>query len=568
MTPRRAEAIAEGLFLAAILVAPWPYGSTPEPAAFLLATTLLLASSLGAFALFREGRPLPPLALPAAALLALGVLQIVLGTSAVPVWTAEAVLVLAGSLGAAVFWSHRGRDPAAARRLAGAVLFAAASQALFGAVQWQLTPDRIYGRASEFLTTPFGSYVNHNHFAGLLGMGVVLALGLAMGLAKRAGGPTPAALGLGGLAVGLAAAHLASRSRGGLVALLAGLAALAGLQRLSARRTSRKGLVLLSAGLLAVVLAGLAVVPRGTRAHLGTILRGGRDASSAYRVDTAWDTLRLIASRPLVGCGLGAFGDAFPEVKRSHGEVRTTHAESDVLEFGAEGGILGIGVLVWLAAAAAGGLRDRLAHGHDPRKKGLALGAAAACLTLGAHSLVDFNLRVPANALVFAALLGLAAAPRSDARRPGMRASWVAPGAVALLTILGAYRAWGAFSLAAAREVQDPHERIKALGGTLAKHPYLPDAYRERGLTWRALAERRREAAPGRRAKAIADLESALRLRPRWAEVWADLAWIRALEGNLEGATTAFETASRLDPTHVHIARARADFLARFPRRP
>ncbi len=564
MTARLLTA-AEALFLGCLVVAPWPYGCAPEAAAFTLAAALSLAGALAAGAWTLEGRGLPPMARPAAALMILGPIQMALGVSVAPVWTAEAALALAPMLGASAFWSRHSLDARAGWRLAGAVLATCLGQAVFGAVQWQLAPNRIYGQASEFLTTPFGSYVNHNHFAGLLGMGVALALGCALGVLRRAGGPTPAALGLFGLGLGLLAAHLASRSRGGLLSLLGGLAGL--ILLLSLVPTHRQGRTRqrLTIGLLALTGMlgfGLLAIPGEARQHLASLLSGAHDSSGQYRLDVARDTLRLALTRPLLGSGLGAYADAIPRFKQAHGEVRTTHAESDVLEFLAEGGLLGLVLAGWLGVAAWRGLSDRLTRGRDPRRKGLALAAAAACLTLGFHSFLDFNLRLPANALAFASLLGLSAAPRSEPGAwGGRKTSGAAVAACLLVAALSAYRAWGALALDVARAQADPHARIAALTRTLDGHPYLADAYRERALAWRGLALKRRVVSHPRLAKSAQDLERALALRPFWGEVWADLGWVRALSGDVTGARGAFDRAIEVDPRHHHVVRARADFL-------
>ncbi len=567
MAPRLLTA-AEGLLLVGLLAAPWPYGCASEAATFTLGALLSLAAAGAAGAWALQGRGLPPLARPAACCLALGLVQIVLGASAARVWTGEAILILAATLGVAVFWSERGREPRPAWRLAAAVLLACAAQASFGAVQWHRAPRHIYGQASEFLTTPFGSYVNHNHFAGLLGMGVTLAFGMALALARRASAPTPASVGLFGLGLGLLAAHLASRSRGGLLSLVGGLTGLVLLLSLAPSRRQKRARPRLTIGLLAVTgifAFGLLAIPAATRGHLATLLRSGHDSSGQYRQDVARDTLRLALAHPLLGSGLGAYADAFPRLKRAHGEVRTTHAESDLLEFLAEGGVIGLGLAFWLGASVWAGLRDRLVHAHDPAKKGLALAAAAACLTLGIHSLLDFNLRLPANALVFASLLGLTAAPRSQPSAWGGRKTAGAGAVVCFLfAALSAYRAGGAFGFDAGRAQIDPHARIAALTRTLAWHPYLADAYRERALAWRSLALDRRAAARPRLDRSGRDLERALALRPSWGEVWADLGWVRALVGDVSGARRAFDRAIEADPSHLHVVRARADFLRRF----
>jgi O-antigen ligase len=551
----RLARLAEGLLLAAIVLAPWPYGSSADAPRYALTAVVALAGAAWCAARARAGGGLPALVLPALGLPVFALLQVVLGRSAAPVWTAEAFLVLVAMLAALVAASGRSQDRDAARRIATAVLVACGAQAIFGAVQWSFAPDRIYGRTTPIVTTPFGSFVNHNHFAGLLGMGTVLAAGMALGHARRGGTPTPAAVALGGLSLGLGAAHLASRSRGGLLALVGGLVLLGLLwlvatSRRSATASARWGYAGLAA--LVVLVFGLAVVPSGTRKHLGSVLSGPRDSSGEYRVDIARATLRLALSRPLLGSGLGAFADAVPPFKQGHGDVRTTHAESDVLELTAEGGLVGLALAAWLASGILAGFADRLRHGRDPFRRGIGVGALAAAGTLAVHSLFDFNLRVPGNALVFCCLAGLAASPRSaQPARLGRRATLA--GLFVLLALAGvaAWRAEGAWELDRAMARAEPQLRIAALDRTLARHPALAEGYRARGAALLALA--RGELATPRLARADADFRRALALRPAWGEAWAELAWVRLLRGDVGGAREAMDRARALDPTHPGI---------------
>jgi O-antigen ligase len=562
--PRGVTVAAEGALLALVVAAPWAYGGAPDVARYALAAALLLALAAAFAARAATSEGLPPLAGAAAALPVLALAQAASGISAAPVWSVEAAILLAAMLAVAAFWSDRARHRSAAPRAAAAVLIACAAQAGFGAVQWSRAPDRIYGQASALMTTPFGSYVNHNHFAGLVGMGVVLAAGLAIGHARRAGGFTPKAVAFAGLSLALAAAHLASRSRGGLIALAGGLAALAALLAASSRRAVPPHRpLLLSAALVVLLLGfGLAVVPAATRAHLGTVLRGPADGSGAYRVDVAAATAGLAAARPITGWGLGAFADAFPAYKRGHGDVRTTHAESDLLEFLAEAGLVGLGLALWLAWAAGRGLQDRLRHGRDPVRKALAAGAAAAAVALGIHSLVDFNLRLPANALAFATLLGVAAAPREHAPRAGRLAPALAAGMLLALAALAGWRAAGARALELAERQPPGDRRLAAADRVVRRHPYLAEAWRLRGAAHLLRGWRSPAGAPALEW-AEADLAQALRLRPLWAEAWAELAWTRFARGDRDGAHAAFARAAALDPTHAGLGRARADFLAR-----
>jgi hypothetical protein len=303
------------------------------------------------------------------------------------------------------------------------------------------------------------------------------------------------------------------------------------------------------------------VVPVGTRAHLATVLKGPSDLSGEYRLAIAAATLRLAIARPFSGWGLGAYPDAFPAFKRDHGEVRTTHAEGDVVEFFAEAGIVGLGLAAWLIWRSARGFRDRLRHGRDPVRKAMAIGALAGAGSLALHSLIDFNLRIPANALVFASLAGLAAAPRSDPTPWGGRAATaVWAGILIVLATLSGWRAVGAWRLADARSQPPGQYRIIALDDVLRRHPYLAEGHRVRGLEWRALGWR---SADGRLAWARRDLEAAVSWRPFWGEAWGDLAWTRLRQGEVSAAREAMDRAAALDPTHLTLGWSRVEFLAR-----
>jgi tetratricopeptide (TPR) repeat protein len=201
---------------------------------------------------------------------------------------------------------------------------------------------------------------------------------------------------------------------------------------------------------------------------------------------------------------------------------------------------------------------------RDHFRNALALAAASAAATLLVHSLLDFNLRLPANALVFAALAGLAASPRTLTREIASR--WAAPALAALLVVLAVASGWraaGARRGEQALAMRDPVRRLARLDRALASHPYAADMLRARAQGWRDLAYRPPGWNPARLGRAEADLRRALGLRPRWGEAWADLGWVRSFQGNAAGARQAMQTAVDLDPTHVDVGIAAADLLAR-----
>lgn len=550
--------------LALLLAAPWPYGCAYDEGPYALAAALLLVAALAALGAARSGRGLPETAGPVLAFCSLAFLQVVAGTTAAATLTAEALLVFAGIASALVFWSDRARDHRTMALAAGAVFTACALQGLFGAVQWSIAPHKVYGEPTDYFS--FGSYINHNHFAGFVGAGVPLALGVAVGHWRRAGGPTPAVIGFGGLALGLASAVLASRSRGGAVGLAGGLAVLTVLcaSWIAPRRRRGAAWAVAGAAAVAVVLLGLVMVPATTRQHLATTLRGPVDGSGAFRVDVWRDTLRLAAAHPIAGAGLGTYRDAFAAVKQGHGDLLVHHAENDLLELASETGVAGLGIAVWLAWVVFRGYRDRMTSGHDPVRKGLATGALAGASGLLTASLFNFNLHVPANALLCAALLGVAGAPRSEPKSlggPGL--AWCIAAVLAGLAAAAGWRTAGAWELRRAFQEDEPHRLVAAMDGVARRHPYLAEALRTRGNAWRRLAHDAGPLSGDRLARAESDLAAAVVLRPRWGDPWADLAWVRYRRGDVEAAHAAHDRAVDCDPSGLAVGRSHALFLYR-----
>jgi hypothetical protein len=553
--------VAQGVLLASIALAPWPYGCAQDTWRFGLAAVLLLASALWRSDGGVHGHSSSALTLAALGLPTVGALQLALRTSVSPVATAEATLEVTAFFAALATFATIAQARRMTLRLAAVLLASASAQGVFGVIQSAMAPKTIYGIAPTIAQTPFGSYVNHNHFAGLIEMAVPLAIGWSLGLWRRSSGPTPAVIALAGLGLGLAAIELASRSRGGLLALIGAMSSLGLLWWIRHHRRERRALDVFVAGIVSVAVIGFAwiAVPSDVRQHLFTVARGAADSSGSYRVDVARDTLRLTVSRPWIGAGLGAYDDAIPAFKRAHGDVRTTHAESDLLQLMAETGLLGVAACGALAPVLLRELKRRQAERGDPVRRGLTLGALAGAIGLAIHSLVDFNLHIPSNALVFVGLLGLCAAPTT---RPGGESERTEQGrrwatrlcALALLVLsLGAgWRAWGAWSFEQAWRRGSPQERMAALGVVLRYHPYMSDAYRERARTCMTLAASG-SLAPARLTRADRDLRAALRLRPHWSEAWADEGWVLWLEGSGPEARGAFERSLALDPTHIGI---------------
>jgi O-antigen ligase len=430
-----------------------------------------------------------------------------------------------------------------ARRAVVVVVAGGLLVAVYGIVSHVLFGPLLYGRIPVPTVSPFGPFVSKNHFAGYVEMVALLALGLAVGLAdesrrshsalswvgSRGAGPVMAAA---GASLAMALAVLASQSRGGVLSLGAGGAAFVCVRAL-VRHRARARILAPAVGAALVAAALLAVVPSDTRARIASLGAPTSDASGAYRLGIWRDTLRVFGSSPWLGQGFGAYADALPRSKTVAGELRVEHAENDVLELLAEGGfaaalLAGVGV-AWLVSRT----RRNLTRAHSKLERSLLTGVAGGLVALFVHSLVDFNLRLPASASV--AVLLLAMGVGNDSANE--RGAWSA-------RLVGAMAA-GALVAVVVATLLVPRQAVGA--------PNL---------------ERLSSAIAGRAAGLLrieqADLEvrSYLGQRPADAEGWAILAWLRAATHLREEGAALAHYANSLDPRHAVLG-AYAEELTR-----
>lgn len=554
--------IGEFLLIAALVVAPWIYGSVEDSVRYALCTVLLIATALLVWPDLRQQR-LPRGTLAALAFPLFAIVQLILGQSVAPILTLEAATV--GFSMAAVWAAIDSRAASTStnsgRRLAVALLAVCVSEAAFAAFQWSTNRRLLFGQRSDLQTMPFGSYVNHNNFAGLVSLGVPLAFAMAVGDLRRSGKLTPRGLALMGLAAGLAIAVFASGSRGGVVSLVMGLVFLSFLAGRATRRTSNRRSWLVPVAVVALIV-GMAsfAVPASTRARLLQLFEKG--GSIGYRIDIAHASMLAFAHRPVLGSGLGAFGDAATPYKASHGDVRSERAEADLIEFVVEGGAALVALLLFFGRWAWRTTTSEMTHGRDRSGKWLRAGALSACALMLFHSLFDFGFRIPANALAFTVLLGIATAS-SDApplRSRGMCNAWLF--ALLAMASLCAYRSLGAAGERAALSRANPESRLSVLQDLVDKHPYLDRARRQRGLDWTALSYSRGQYEPTRLARARADFETVVALRPQWGEARSDLGWVKYFQAHTSEAKEDMSKAIQLDPTHVGVGISYAQLLA------
>ncbi len=274
---------------------------------------------------------------------------------------------------------------------------------VFGILQHLTFNGKLYWfREMRYGGIPFGPYVNRNHFAAFAELVIPVALvPLVMGKVRRERW----------FAVGLFAllpigALFLSASRGGIISFAAeiGLLILLLILRRSAGKHVLAGAaVLLVAFMLVSWLGARQIIDRFASMQSLEVQAGKR---ASMRVDT-WHIFR---EHFWTGTGLGTLQTVFPAYETNYDAKIVNHTHNDYLETLAETGILGAACCAWFLVALF--LRSlRLLFLHDKSfPAALHLSGLVACAGFLVHSLVDFNLHIPANALLFFLMANLATA--------------------------------------------------------------------------------------------------------------------------------------------------------------
>ena len=115
----------------------------------------------------------------------------------------------------------------------------------------------------------------------------------------------------------------------------------------------------------------------------------------------------MIRANPVLGVGIGAYETAFPIYSESDGSLRVPQAHNDYLQVIADAGVVGGVLAIWFIAAIFRTV-SRGMHSRDPLMAALALGSGGGIFAILVHSIFDFNLQVPSNALLFLLLVAVA----------------------------------------------------------------------------------------------------------------------------------------------------------------
>lgn len=417
-------------FLIAVVFSALAHGAVEAWSVFvfeIMITALIVLWCIKVVADKRLKLSVPDVAIPIAALVAVGLVQSIAFTNGAGRWvslsknveyTRAAVTVLIflviSFLIAANFFGTRERLSVLSHFL---VLYGL-GMAMFALIQHFTWNGRFYWIRPTEATSPFGPFANHNHFAGYMEMLVLLPVALIVTRGVR--GELRVLYGFAATVMGLAI--VLSLSRGGIISFTAGMIFLSVLSLALPRRhhsLAKRSHVAQLASRAAIVVSIIAMISAGifwlgadpviNRVKVGQAA-GGANQSETFYSSRGWvwrDTIAMIKANPLLGVGLGAYDTAFSMYTKSDGSLRVPQAHNDYLQIvadcGVVGGLIAIWFLIVLFRTVIRGIRSR-----EPLYSGLALGSGSGIVALLVHSLFDFNLQLPANALLFLVLVAIA----------------------------------------------------------------------------------------------------------------------------------------------------------------
>ncbi|MEO5896076.1 MAG: O-antigen ligase family protein [Vicinamibacterales bacterium] len=332
------------------------------------------------------------------------------------------------------------------RRLAQSLVAFGVLLALVGIIQKATLGEHAWGGMKIYgfwtpvnlLSTPFGPYVNKNHFAGWMLMGLPLALGFALGLAEQGtrhissgwrsfilwfSSPEGGKLQLTLLAiVFMSASLLMTKSRsgvGGLAIAVLLVSVIAG-RRFGSKRAGLAALMTLA--ILFVVVLGLADSDFTSRVT-------NRMSAVELRKNIWSDSAVVIRDFPLAGTGLNTFGTAMLTYQTVQHDQHFQEAHNDYLQLLVEGGMLialpALAALVLIARV----VYRRFASGEDDTLTyWIRVGATVGLVAVAAQAFLEFSLQMPGNAAMAVVLLAIALHhPPTRRRRSGGNAKRQTP---------------------------------------------------------------------------------------------------------------------------------------------
>jgi len=446
-----------------------------------------------------------------------------------------------------------------------ALVFLAMGIAAYAIYQYMTGDNRVWWFINPYEKRGSGTFINPNHLAGFLEL--VLPVGLAHVLLGRGRRPVLTIL-LSYASLVIVAGMAVSFSRGGWISTACALTVLFGVL-LFQRRGRWPAFVALSV----VLLLAVAFFSQNlfSKYRMAEVLGKG-EVNTGMRTALWKPALEMWEENEWFGVGPAHFDYRFRQYRPAAVQARPDRVHNDYVNTLADWGLTGLGLVAaaWVLAGL-GVLRvwRRLSRNGETGFEGsdrraFVLGASCALLAILVHSITDYNMHIPANALLVVTWLAfLTSQLRYTPNRAWISSPVVVRGAgsVALLACTG-YLVWqGQVSAReyvwlqrAARAEWGSDEYLEARKRAFAADPMdfenaheIGEVYRSR--SWQGGADYRAQA-----ETAMHWFARAMKLDPY--DPYAPLRFGMCLDwlGRFNEAGAYFNRADELDPRGHYIA--------------
>lgn len=305
-------------------------------------------------------------------------------------------------------------------------------QSLLGIFLFSISARYEIFHFSIFHNRTFGTFSYHNHLAGYLEMCLSIGLGLIVAqLGQQEGRPSWKKLLLDLLhfidspkmklrlaLVVIVIALVLTRSRMGNAGFFAALLLATVIYMIASRKINRSLLILVTSMLIIDIFVvgtwvGIDKVAErieNTRFYADAThdpRAGERQESVEERLLPASSTVPMMKDFLWFGSGAGTFYFAFTPYKPADVQANYDHAHNDYVELMTDFGMIGFTSLAGIVLLVIARVLKAIKTRRSIAAKGMALGSLMAIICIVIHSVVDFNLQLPNNALSFTIVLAI-----------------------------------------------------------------------------------------------------------------------------------------------------------------
>jgi O-antigen ligase len=289
------------------------------------------------------------------------------------------------------------------------LIFLAAAISFYAIYQFASGSNRVWGLQKPYLHRGSGTFISPNNLSGFLEM--ILPLALAYTLTSRMKALTKIFTGYA--ALGIIAGIVVTVSRGSWIASV--LALLVFFAVLLFHHTHRLPALVL---LIAIIIGGIYFAPRDAfiKTRLNDLKNSRVDASGDARYAIWTAATQLWHENIWWGIGPGHFDSRFGKYRPQLIQASPDRVHNDYLntltDWGVVGALIVLSALIALYVCAIWTWRFVRGSPHTlgeqrSNKLTLVLGISIGLIAILLHSFVDFNMHIPANAIVAITLMAL-----------------------------------------------------------------------------------------------------------------------------------------------------------------